>query len=387
MSLATLVARNLRRNRRRTILTTLTVALSTLIFTVLMAVPASMDQIIKDASASLRVMVNNRTGPWYGLPVRYCDDVVRMPGVRACLSLTGWFATYRDPRDVILAFAAAPVNLSIGDVTPDYQVSREAQEGFIKDKRAAWVGSLLMRHNSWKIGQRIMLRANGADRMELSFDIVGEIPSKHYPNTFLFRRDYFEDALKANGQPIGDSWLLMVRVAEPGQVAAVIKEIDDHFHNSDYETRTVTESESIAGGLSAVGDVRGIVYSLCAVVILTMLLIAANSMAMTIRERLGEVAVIRALGFERYQVAAILFGECALIGALGGLIGAGIAFAMFGSGVTLGAVLGGTGYLWVSPAVAIEGFSAAVMLCVFSGLLPILSAIRTAPALAFREVV
>jgi putative ABC transport system permease protein len=387
MTLATLTARNLLRNRRRTVLTVLTVALSTLISTVLMAVPASMDQIIKDASASLRVMVNNRTGPWYGLPVRYCNDIVRMPGVAACLSLTGWFGTYRDPRNVVLAFAAAPVNLSIANVTPDYQVSRAAQEAFVKDKRAAWVGSLLMRQNGWHVGQHIMLRANGADHMELTFVIAGEIPSKHYPNTFVFRRDYLEDALKAHGQPVGDSWLLMVRVADAGQVGAVIKEIDDHFHNSDYETRTVTESEAIAGGLSAVGDVRGIVYSLCAVVILTMLLIAANSMAMTVRERLGEVAVIRALGFERRQVASILFGECALIGALGGLLGAGVAFALFGSGVTLGAVLGGTGYLWVGPAVAIQGFCVAVALCVLSGLVPILAAIRIAPALGFREIV
>ena len=387
MNLATLVTRNLHRNLRRTILTAVTVALSTLIFTVLMAVPASMDRIIADAAASLRVMVNNRTGPWYGLPVRYCDDVMRMPGVRACLSLTGWFGTYRDPTKVILAFAAAPANLSIGDVTPDYQISRAAQEAFVKNKRAAWVGSLLMRQNGWKTGDQIMLRGTDADQMELSFVIVGEIPSKHYPNTFVFRRDYLEDALKARGQPVGDSWLLMVRVASPAQVGAVIKEIDGHFHNSDFETRTVTESDAIAGGLSAVGDVRGIVYSLCAVVILTMLLIAANSMAMTVRERLGEVAVIRALGFERYQVAEILFAECALIGALGGALGAGIAFALFGSGVTLGAVLGGTGYLWVSPTVAVEGFCAAIILCVLSGLLPILSAIRIAPALGFREVV
>jgi putative ABC transport system permease protein len=387
MNLATLTTRNLLRNKRRTILTSLTVALSTLIFTVLMAVPASMDQIVKDSSASLRLMVNNRTGPWYGVPVRYCRDIVRMPGASACLSLTGWFGTYRDPRNVVLGFAVAPVDLAIANVTPDYGVSREAQETFVSDKRAAWAGSLLMRQNGWRVGQHIMLRGNDADHMELTFLIAGEIPSKHYPNTFVFRRDYLEDALKAHGQPVGDPWLLMVRVADAGRINSVIKEIDDHFHNSDYETRTVTESEAIAGGLSAVGDVRGIVYSLCAVVILTMLLIAANSMAMTVRERLGEVAVIRALGFERHQVASILFGECALIGVLGGLLGAGVALALFGSGVTLGAVLSGTGYLWVSPAVAIEGFCVAVALCVLSGLLPILAAIRIAPALGFREIV
>src|SRR5690349_2002682 len=174
MRLATLGSRNLLRTRRRTLLTTLTVALSALICTVLMAVPASMDEIIKQASASLRVMINNRTGPWYGLPVRYCDDVRQIPGVKACMSLTGWFGTYRDPRNVILAFAAAPASLSLGDVTPDYQISRAAQEAFVKDKRAAWIGSLLMRQNGWKTGDHIMLRSTGADHLELSFNIAGE---------------------------------------------------------------------------------------------------------------------------------------------------------------------------------------------------------------------
>jgi len=110
-------------------------------------------------------------------------------------------------------------------------------------------------------------------------------------------------------------------------------------------------------------------------------------MAMTVRERLGEVAVIRTLGFSRLQVALVLFGECALIGLAGGLLGAGIALWLFGPGMTLGAVLGGVGYLWVSPWVALEALGVAVTLCVLSGLLPILAAVRTAPAIAIREVV
>src|SRR5260370_39976817 len=82
-------------------------------------------------------------------------------------------------------------------------------------------------------------------------------------------------------------------------------------------------------------------------------------MGMTIRERLGEVAVIRALGFSPQKVALVLFGECALIGVLGGLLGAGVALWLFGSGMTLGAVLGGVGYLWVSPWVATEALGVA----------------------------
>src|SRR5260370_19219999 len=108
-------------------------------------------------------------------------------------------------------------------------------------------------------------------------------------------------------------------------------------------------------------------------------------MGMTIRERLGEVAVIRGLGFSPQKVALVLFGECALIGVLGGLLGAGVALWLFGSGMTLGAVLGGVGYLWVSPWVATEALGVAVGLCLLSGLLPILGALRIAPALAFRE--
>ena len=387
MNLATLVVRNTRRNLRRTILTVLTVALSTLIFAVLVAVPASMDQIIKEASTSLRVLVNNRTGPWYGLPARYCDEILREPGVKACLSFSGWFGTYRDPQDVILAFAVSPVNTVVADVVPDYGITRQALIAFGQQRRAAWAGTLLMKHNGWKLGQQIMLRGTDAGHLILTFVLVGEIPSKHYPNTFIFRRDYLEEVLKANGQPVGDPWFLMARVGSAEEIPGVIKAIDNHFHNSDFETRTVTESDSIAGGLSELGDVRGIVLSLSLVVLLTVLLISANSMAMTVRERLGEVAVIRTLGFSRVQVAFLLFGECALIGVLGGLLGAGVALWLFGPGMTLGAVLGGVGYLWVSPSVALEAFGVAVALCVLSGLLPILGAIRTSPAIAIREVV
>jgi len=387
MNLGTLVIRNARRNLRRTILTGLTVALSTLIFAVLVAVPASMDQIIKEASTSLRVLVNNRTGPWYGLPARYCDEILRAPGVKACLSFSGWFGAYRDPQDVILAFAVSPVNSVVADVVPDYGITRAALTAFGQQRRAAWAGTLLMKHNGWKIGQQIMLRGTDAGHLTLSFILVGEIPSKHYPNTFIFRRDYLEEVVKANGQPVGDPWFLMARVGSAAQIPGVIKAIDDHFHNSDFETRTVTESDSIASGLSELGDVRGIVYSLSLVVLLTVLLISANSMAMTVRERMGEVAVIRTLGFSRLQVAFLLFGECALIGLAGGLLGAGIALWLFGPGMTLGAVLGGVGYLWVSLGVALEALGVAVTLCVLSGLLPILAAVRTAPAIAIREVV
>ena len=113
-----LIERNMRRNLRRTILTMLTIALAAFIYTVLVSVPASMDRVIKDASGTLRLFIVNKTAPWEDLPARYCDQIEKMPGAAACVGITGWFATWRDVSDTILAFAAGP---EIADVFPDYQ--------------------------------------------------------------------------------------------------------------------------------------------------------------------------------------------------------------------------------------------------------------------------
>src|SRR6202040_435821 len=151
--------------------------------------------------------------------------------------------------------------------------------------------------------------------------IVGKMASKRYPNTFLIRRDYMMAARKAHGLPDEDiAWNIIVRATSADTMATLAKEIDEHFANSDAETRTMTESDALASGLSAIGNIRAIVFALCAVVVLTVLLIAANSTAMMVRERISEVAVMRSLGFSRGAVSILLFGECALIGAIGGLV-------------------------------------------------------------------
>src|SRR5215813_627662 len=103
-----LIERNARRNLRRTVLTTLTVALATFVLTVLVSVPASMDRIINDASTTLRLIVNNKTAPWYDLPAHYCNEIRQMPGCAECVALTGWPATWHDVSEPIFAMSAGP---------------------------------------------------------------------------------------------------------------------------------------------------------------------------------------------------------------------------------------------------------------------------------------
>jgi putative ABC transport system permease protein len=380
-----LIERNMRRNLRRTILTTLTIALAAFIYTVLVSVPASMDRVVKDASGTLRLFVVNKTAPWEDLPARYCDQIDKMPGVAACVGITGWFATWRDISNTILGFGAGP---EIGDVFPDYQLSRENQLRTARERRAATVGTVLMHKMGWKLGDHITLRGTDTGHMQMDFIITNTIDNERYPNTFLFRRDYLMEARKAAGEPDEDiAWNIIVRVNSVSDLHPVAKNIDEHFANSDYETRTLTESDAIAAGLSAVGNIRGIVLALCAVVVLTVLLIAANSTAMMVRERISEVAVMRSLGFSRSSISILLFGEVGFIGAVGGLIGAGIALWKFHSGITLGAALGGNGALWVTPEQALNAVLVAVAVSLVSGLVPILEALRISPAMAFRKVI
>lgn len=380
-----LVERNMRRNLRRTILTSATIALATFIFTVLVSVPASMDHVLEEASGTLRLIVNNQTAPWGGLPARYCGEIRKMPGAAACVALTGWFATWRNISEPVFAFAAGP---EVGDVFPDYKLTGEHRMATAREKRAAVVGRILMRKYGWQVGQQITLRSTDAGQIEMPFVIVGEVDPKRYPNTFLFRRDYLMETRKAHG--LGDediAWNVIVRATSADALGPLARMIDAHFKNSDYETRTMTESDAIATGLSAVGNIRQIVYALCVVVLLTVLLIAANSTMMMVREQISDVAVMRALGFSQGRVAALLFGECAAIGIAGGLIGAGVALWIFSGGVTLGAALGGNGALWVTTEQAIEALAAALAVSLLSGVVPIVEAVRIPPALAFRKVV
>ncbi|MGC2495338.1 ABC transporter permease [Candidatus Binatus sp.] len=380
-----LVERNMRRNLRRTILTILTIALATFIYTVLVSVPASMDRVVKDASGTLRLIINNKTAPWEDLPARYCDDINKMPGVAACVAITGWPSTWRDVSDPVFAVGAGP---EISSVFPDYALTEEQRRGSLREKRSAIVGEILMRKYGWKIGDTITLRSADSDHMEMTFVITGEMASKRYPNTFLMRRDYLMAARKAHGLPDEDiAWNIIVRATSNDTMATLAKQIDEHFANSDAETRTMTESDALSSGLSAIGNIRAIVFALCLVVLLTVLLIAANSTVMMVREQISDVAVMRALGFSRSAVAFLLFGECAAIGLLGGIVGALPALWMFSGGITLGAALGGNGALWVTPAQTLNALIAALVVSLVSGIVPILEAVRISPALAFRKVV
>jgi putative ABC transport system permease protein len=381
-----LVLRYVIRQPRRSILTMLTFAVATFIFTTLAAIPGSIDMILKKTSETLRLYSYNADGRYLGVPARDCRTIEKIPGVVACNPMVVLRATYQNASETVQAFALDADKVAL--MYPDYNLSAQVLEQFSKNRDAAVAGRLLMRKHGWKVGDVVALRGD-SNRLDIKFTLVGEIPADNYPNFFMFRRDYLVEAEKAIGiaeekHPAG---FLVTRVDTAVHVPSVIHEIDGAFHNSDYETASMTESEAVSGLMSTVGDIRGIVYAVSIVIGLTIFLIAANSMSMMVRERLRDVAVLRALGFSPAYIARLLLGECAVIGSVGGALGCALALWQFGSGTTLRAVLESAGYLTVSLDAALEALLAAAAISVLSAAIPVLGAMRVTPADAFRKTI
>jgi putative ABC transport system permease protein len=386
MKFLILILRNMRRNLRRTILTLLTIAVATLVFAMLVSVPTSMDRIIDLVAKDQRLFVTNRAGPW-NIPAKYCNDIRKMAHVEGCAAELDIFMLYRNDSDWI-GVVASDVDLF------DMQSAMTGDPDGIKrlkaDKRSVAVGYEAMKRYGWHVGQQIILRDNpGGKKLVVPFIIQGVIPDEAYPNVFVARRDYISEVYKALGFKDLQSAAtrLMVSVDNADNLGQVTREIDETYKNSDAETRSQTEQDFVAAGLANVGNIRAIILSLVVVVLLTVLLIAGNSMAMTVRDRIPEVALLRTLGFGRWRIGYLLFGEAIILGLVGGAIGAVAALALFFNGTDLGSLTNGLALISVSPAVAMISFVTAIVVAIVSGTIPVSGALRTAPAIALRKIV
>jgi putative ABC transport system permease protein len=381
-----LALRNMRRQPRRTILTALTFAVAVFLYTVLVAVPVSMNRIADDAAKGLRLITIAHNS--YKLPAKYCNEIKKMPHVLACAPEIQFSAIYRNPRDYIMAFGVTEDIFTVSSDN-DFHISPKTRRMMASDRRFCSVGSVLMREQGWKIGQQFVLRASNNDKLTITLIPMLELPSLLTSRTLAFDRRVLDDAVKsAFGADITDrANFLSVKVDRAENMDQVIAEIDENFHNSEAETETTPESDALASVVTGIGDIKTIMYSLCIVVLLTVLCIAANSMTMMVRDRVTEVAVMRALGFGRIHVVTLLLAEAGMIGLAGAAVGAGAALLAFHRGISLGTLTGGIGYMAVAPDTAALAVVIALGVSVLSALLPVSQAANIPPAMAFRKVV
>jgi putative ABC transport system permease protein len=315
--------RNLLRNKRRTILTASSVAISLFLLSSLAIVYTALGKPFEGEERDPRLMVRRLSGITFMMPASYGQRIKAVPGVVAVTPMN-WFGGYwKEPENSFGNFAI-DAN-TIFDVLTNARIAPDQLEAFKRERVAAVAGRQLIEKFHWKIGDRITLMGSPygiAPELVLRGTYAGGPDDQFY-----FHYDYLNEALR-NFDRVGLYW---VRVERPEIAARVAQAIDQTFRNTDSETKTEAEGTFLLGMISMLGNVRGIILMIGAAVTFAVLLIVANSVAMSIRERVTEAAILRSLGFTSRHVLALFVGESLALTLAGALAGVGGAKLLYGA--------------------------------------------------------
>jgi len=382
MTTWTLIRRNLGRNRGRTILTTLAVAFSIFLVCAVMTLPSVRDSILARTANSLRITVHHKAGLTYWLPLAYVQKVRALPHV-AGVSHWSWFGgIYTEPKDAFPNFAVDPE--MVRDVWPDYNWDPAELEAFKHARNGALVAPRTMQKFGWKIGDEVTLRSL-IFPVNVTLKIVGRIPER-LSTSLWFPRQYFEEVVRP-GSTFGYVGMLWVRVDQPEHINAVMAAIDDLFRNSEAETASETERAFIANFFSSFDGLIRIVMLVGFLVVAAIVLIAANTAAMSVRERVSEVAVLKTIGFRRRTVFTLLLSEGLMIAATGGALGAGLAYVVLNAGKSTWSPFLGPMAMFIMPvSVLIQGLFLALLVGILAGVVPSRGAARLNVAAALRQI-
>lgn len=378
MKYTALVLKNLVRSKRRTILTVLSIAVSLFIFSALVSVPTAARQILSDTASSTRIATHNKAGLAYAIPVAYKQRIETMPHVEVVLAESWFGGVYHEVWDQFPNLAVDPEQADL--MWPDYGISKEQFEQFKKIRTACLVGGETMKRFHLHLGQQIQLRGT-LYPFNVTLNIVGTFSGKAPPNFLLFRRDYLEEAA---GRP-GFVDLMWVKVDKPDNVPQVIAAIDEGFANSSAETLSESEAAFTGSFMDQYRTFFRMAEVLGFVVVLMIGLVAANTAAMSIRERRGEIAVMRSIGFPSRTILSMLLAESILIGLAGGIIGCGSAYIVL-KVFSVGGGAGPLSTIRMQPAILAETLVVAALIGLFSALVPARSAARRNIIDALRTV-
>jgi putative ABC transport system permease protein len=379
MKFSRIILANLFRKKVRLLLTIGSFAVALFLFAFLGVVR---DAFSRDNLASAnRLIIINRTSIINPLPLSYRDRILRIPGVKS-ITHNNWFGgTYIEEKNFFPQFVIDPENQR--QVVPEFMVPDDQWQAFLKDREGAVVGARTMERFHWKVGDRIPIKNPVWGSWEFNIDGVyhGTRPGDD-ETQFWFQWDYYEERVPQTSK--GQIGWYVLRIDNPDDAPRIAKAIDAEFANSPNETKTETESAFAAGWVKQFGNIKFLIVTIGAVVFFTLLLVTGNTMAISVRERTGELAVLKAIGFSDRKVLAFVLGESLVIAAVGGLLGLGL--ALVAVPLLSRALTGLVPVLFLSPTILLFGFVAALFVGFISGFLPGLGAMRMRVVNALRRV-
>jgi putative ABC transport system permease protein len=380
MKYSALIFSSLFRKKIRTVLTIGSFAVALFLFGLLAVVRGAFNQGVDVAGAD-RLVVINKVSIIQPLPIAYKERLLRIPGIKE-VTHANWFGgVYQDERNFFGQFA-------IDDATyrpmfPEFVIPDDQWTAYLNDREGAVVGADLVKRFKWKLGDRIPIKGT-IFQGTWDFNIRGIYQGKRVQDDttqFWFHYKYLEE--RENPFWKGLIGWYTVRVANPDDSARVARQIDETFANSPWETKTDTEKAFAASFAKQAGNIQFLILSIGAVVFFTLLLVTGNTMAIAVRERVRDLAVLKAVGFSDVFVLTLVLAESMLIAALGGALGlAGAKLLTLGGDPTHGMLP----FFYLSPATTVQGFGLALIVGVVAGLLPALSAMNLNVVDALRRV-
>jgi putative ABC transport system permease protein len=380
-----LVWANLKRRKLRFVFTFISILLAFLMFGMLDALRTSLSQAVNLAGAD-RLFLQSKVNITVSNPRSHFEKVRATPGVLAVAPFNWFGGVYKDSKQQIQVQATDPEQFL--KVYPEVKLKPEELTAWKQDRQGIIVGELLAQQYGWKVGDRIPLRSDiwrkldGGDTWE--FNIVGiyAVDGTGWDKrSALFQYDYFNESLQYGRDMVG--WMV-IKVADPKQSDAVAARIDAMFANSPNETKTATERVFVKQFLEQVGNIGLILVSVTTAVFFTMLLVTANTMAQSVRERTNEIGVLKTLGFSNPTILSLVLLESLFLTFTGGMVGLGLAWLIAGG---LGeAIKNYFPVFYIGAGTFLVGAGLMLAFGLITGLWPALTAMRLKIVDALRRI-
>jgi putative ABC transport system permease protein len=318
VTLTRFVTKNAFRNKRRSILTVLSIAFSLLLLTLMMTIWRGFYLDKGSAESAERLVVRHRVSLTFSLPGYYREKIRAVPGVVAVVPVSWFGGVYKDqkPENFFARFGTDPEEFF--NVFRDLHLPDDQIKAWRRDRQGTIVDDTLAAKYGWKLGDRIVLQGD-IYPVNLELNIRGIFHTDPDNKSIYFNTKYVEEAVSYFK---GQAGTFSILADNPADVSKVASTVDDMFRNSPQPTKSESEKAFGLEFVAMMGNVKAFILSICSAVVFATLLVSANTMAMSIRERTREVAVLKTLGFTRRSVLALFVSESVALSLVGGLIGA-----------------------------------------------------------------
>ena len=382
MKFLPLIWKNVWRRKFRTTFTLLSIFIAFLLFGILMTIRTAFSLGV-DIAGLDRLVLINKVSLIIPLPVSYQGRLQQVPGVDLATHQTWFGGVYQDPSNFFANMAVEPERFL--KIYPEFTLPPEQSKAWLADRQGAIVGRDLADRFGWKIGDRIPLtgtiwQAKQGSAWEFNVSGIYDGADGIDKTQFFFRYDYLDEN-RARGQGLV-GWYV-VRIADTSRSVELSRAFDEMFANSSAETKTTTEKGFVESFAKQIGDIGAIMIAISSTVLFMFGLVAASTMAQSVRERTSELAVLKTLGFTGIAILTLVLAESLFIVLFGGLLGLGVAWLFVQRGDPTGGMLA----IFVLPPRDIAiGVVLMVLMGLFAGVMPAMAAMRLQITDALRRV-